>query len=149
MLSCRLKKSLLRLVVSTRHSVCKCIIKCKTAQCERPLRRDKHLRILIFSLISKAFYVTKRYLPLCLLARCSRYLAFCLAEPLPCAPVMYCFFLALVFFFSWRSPLGAFLNTMPPPAIMSSMSIMVWCLWWRKCWPSPPIYINGGTDGLQ
>ena len=34
---------------------------------------------------------------LCRLARFSRYLAFCCAEPLPCAPVIYFFFFALVF----------------------------------------------------
>ena len=34
-----------------------------------------------------------------LLARCSRYFAFCIAEPEPCAPVMYFFFFALVFTF--------------------------------------------------
>lgn len=37
-----------------------------------------------------------RFYFLCLLARCSRYLAFWRADPLPCAPVMYFFFLALV-----------------------------------------------------
>lgn len=59
---------------------------------------------------------------LCLLARCSRYLAFCRAEPLPCAPVIYCFFLALVFTLPFPlSFLGLFLNTTPPPAIISSM----------------------------
>ena len=36
---------------------------------------------------------------LCRLALLSRYLAFCLADPEPWAPVMYCFFLALVFTF--------------------------------------------------
>ena len=34
---------------------------------------------------------------LCRLARCWRYLAFCFALPEPCAPVIYFFFLALVF----------------------------------------------------
>ena len=34
---------------------------------------------------------------LCLLARFLRMSAFILADPLPCAPVIYCFFLALVF----------------------------------------------------
>ena len=59
------------------------------------------------------------------LARCSRYLAFCLAEPLPCAPVIYCFFLALVFtFFSDRSVAEEPLRkVIPPPEMMSSMSI--------------------------
>ena len=59
------------------------------------------------------------------LARCSRYLAFCLAEPLPCAPVIYCFFLALVFtFFSDRGVAEEPLRkVIPPPEMMSSMSI--------------------------
>ena len=36
--------------------------------------------------------MTLRHYFLCLFARCSRYFAFWRADPLPCAPVIYCFF---------------------------------------------------------
>ena len=45
-----------------------------------------------------------------LLARCSRYFAFCRAEPLPWAPVMYFFFFALVL----TLPSSSFLFDAPP-----------------------------------
>ncbi len=66
------------------------------------------------------------YNHLCLLARCSRYLAFCIAEPEPCAPVIYFFFFALVFTLPsscfGRSP--PLLNEMPLTR-MSSKSLIV------------------------
>ena len=62
---------------------------------------------------------------LCLLALCSRYLAFCLAEPLPWAPVMYFFFLALVFTLSDSLfPEELFLKTMPPSKMSVKLSDM-------------------------
>jgi len=71
--------------------------------------------------------MTLRHYFLCLFARCSRYFAFWRADPLPCAPVIYCFFLALVFTLplSFLLLLLALRNTIPPPAIMSSMSAIV------------------------
>ena len=66
---------------------------------------------------------------LCLLARCSRYFAFCLAEPLPWAPVTYFFFLAFVF----TLPSLGSLRSPPRPKLMplikmSSKSLIV-VLW--------------------
>ena len=63
---------------------------------------------------------------LCLLARCSRYFAFCFAEPLPWAPVMYFFFLAFVF----TLPSVESLRSPPRPKLMpfiriSSKSLIV------------------------
>ena len=48
----------------------------------------------VFALVCKNLTFTDYYL--CRLALCSRYFAFCLAEPEPWAPVMYFFFFALV-----------------------------------------------------
>lgn len=64
---------------------------------------------------------------LCLLALCLRYLAFCLAEPLPWAPVTYFFFLALVFTLSDSLfPEELFLKTMPPSKMSVKLSDMLY-----------------------
>ena len=74
--------------------------------------------------MNRSEFVLSDYL--CLLARCWRYLAFCRALPEPCAPVIYFFFLALVFTLPASSEDGfAFRKTMPPPEIISSMSVMI------------------------
>ena len=65
------------------------------------------------------------------LARCFRYFAFCLADPEPCAPVMYFFFLALVF--TLPSPsLGweAGWKTMPF-SMTSLIDFMLWVVFLR------------------
>lgn len=60
-----------------------------------------------------------------LLARCSLYLAFCLAAPDPWAPVIYFFFLALVFTLSSLGPpFDAPLKVMPPSNILSKSSMI-------------------------
>lgn len=59
------------------------------------------------------------------LALCCRYFAFCRAEPLPCAPVIYFFFLALVLTLSSSFSLELpFLLKTNPPMMMLSMSFI-------------------------
>ena len=111
------------------------------------------------------------YFPLRRLARCWRYLAFWRADPLPWAPVIYCFFLALVFILPLSlSCLGALRNTSPPPAIISSMSMLSGFNGWNAgcrrrgsapaCWPCGPAWrrqpvvsfascVNGGTGARR
>lgn len=54
------------------------------------LREEGSPLFFLWSCLKKKFYLWR-------LARCWRYLAFCRADPLPWAPVIYFFFLALVF----------------------------------------------------
>ena len=69
---------------------------------------------------------------LCLFARCRRYSAFILAAPEPCAPVMYAFFLALVFIFlsalGFEAPL---LNVIPCKIVFEISSIHLYIIRYR------------------
>ena len=91
---------------------------------------------MIWSLIAIAYFF---FLCEALLARCCRYLAFCLAEPEPCAPVIYFFFLALVFTLSSSlgPPLEAPLKTMPC-SMISSMSDIIVIIKREKTLLAPP-----------